>query len=150
MRFGPLGMEGGERRLNVLISRAKQRCKVFASITDEDIDTERAKGKGIFALKLFLHFARTGRLDMNQSPKTEPSNNTFASQVAALQQRGYQVHPRVGIAGCFLDLTIVDPDAPGRYVLGIECDGPSYEDARSTATRAVRADWMGTSSPKAW
>ena len=45
MRFGPLGMEGGERRLNILISRAKQRCEVFASITDEEIDTERAKGR---------------------------------------------------------------------------------------------------------
>ncbi len=136
MRFGPLGMEGGERRLNVLISRAKQRCEVFASITDEDIDTERAKGKGIFALKLFLHFARTGSLDMTQSLKTEPSKNTFASLVAAaLQQRGYQVLPRVGIAGCFLDLAIVDPDAPGRYVLGIECDGPSYKDARSARDR---------------
>jgi len=136
MRFGPLGMEGGERRLNVLISRAKQRCEVFASITDEDIDTERAKGKGIFALKLFLHFARTGRLDMTRSPKTEPSRNTFASQVgAALQQRGYQVHPGVGIAGCFIDLAIVDPATPGRYVLGIECDGPSYENARSARDR---------------
>ena len=73
---------------------------------------------------------------MTQSPKTEPSKNTFAAQVAAaLQQRGYQVHPRVGIAGCFIDLAIVDPDAPGRYVLGIECDGPSYEDARSARDR---------------
>src|SRR6202044_3648349 len=47
MRFGPLGTDGGERRLNVLISRAKRRCDVFASITDEDIDTDRAKGKGV-------------------------------------------------------------------------------------------------------
>ena len=62
MRFGPLGTEGGERRLNVLISRAKRRCEVFASITDEDIDLARARGKGVFALKLFLQYARTGRL----------------------------------------------------------------------------------------
>ncbi|STQ07943.1 putative superfamily I DNA and RNA helicase protein [Enterobacter cloacae] len=54
MRFGPLGSQGGERRLNVLISRAKRRCEVFASITDEDIDLERAKGVGVLAFKLFL------------------------------------------------------------------------------------------------
>lgn len=61
MRFGPLGAEGGERRLNVLIRRAERRCEVYASITDEDIDLQRGKGKGTFAFKLFLHYARTGR-----------------------------------------------------------------------------------------
>jgi len=59
MRFGPLGMDGGERRLNVLISRAKQRCEVFASMSDEDIDPDFAgTRKGVLAFKLFLHFAR--------------------------------------------------------------------------------------------
>ena len=61
MSFGPLSAEGGERRLNVLITRAKRRCEVFSSITDEDIDLERGEGKGVFAFKLFLHYARTGR-----------------------------------------------------------------------------------------
>ncbi len=51
MPFGPLGMEGGERRLNVLISRAKQRCEVFASITDEEIDTERASAETLVISK---------------------------------------------------------------------------------------------------
>ena len=60
MNFGPVSSDGGERRLNVLISRAKSRCEIFTSITDEDIDTDRAKGKGTFALKLFLNYARTG------------------------------------------------------------------------------------------
>src|SRR3546814_716911 len=65
MRFGPLGTDGGERRLNVLISRAKQRCEVFSSMTDEDIDADfAATRKGVFAFKLFLHFARTGGMGM--------------------------------------------------------------------------------------
>lgn len=68
MRFGPLGTEGGERRLNVLISRAKQRCEVFASMTDEDIDPDFAAGrKGVFAFRMFLHYARTGRLTIAES-----------------------------------------------------------------------------------
>ncbi|HEV7246171.1 MAG TPA: DUF3320 domain-containing protein [Shinella sp.] len=135
MRFGPLGAEGGERRLNVLISRAKRRCEVYSSITDEDIDLERGKGKGVFAFKLFLHYARTGRISM--STRADRSmDSVFEEQVmAALQERGYQVHPQVGIAGFFIDLAIADDNVPGRYLIGIECDGASYHDARSARDR---------------
>lgn len=135
MRFGPLGSQGGERRLNVLISRAKRRCEVFASITDEDIDIERAKGVGVHAFKLFLHYARTGRLSMSV-PSGRPMDSVFEEQVAsALQARGYQVHPQVGIAGFFIDLAIADPELPGRYLLGIECDGRAYHSSRSARER---------------
>ena len=135
MRFGPLGAEGGERRLNVLISRAKRRCEVYASITDEDIDLERGRGKGIFAFKLFLHFARTGRLAMARASGRD-HDSVFEQQVArALAERGYHVHPQVGIAGFFVDLGISDPARPGRYVLGIECDGAPYHDSRSARER---------------
>lgn len=135
MRFGPLGAEGGERRLNVLISRAKRQCEVFASITDEDIDLERAKGKGVIAFKIFLHYARTGRLSVAQV-SGRSMESVFEEQVAAaLQDRGYQVHPQVGIAGFFIDLAIADPERPGRYLLGIECDGASYHSSRSARDR---------------
>lgn len=135
MRFGPLGSDGGERRLNVLISRAKRRCEVFSSITDEDIDLERAKGKGVFAFKLFLHYARTGRISMAQ-PSKRAIDSMFEEQVAtALQHAGYQVHPQVGIAGLFIDLAIADPERPGRYLMGIECDGAAYHSARSARDR---------------
>ncbi|ABS49108.1 MULTISPECIES: DUF3320 domain-containing protein [Yersinia pseudotuberculosis complex] len=135
MRFGPLGAEGGERRLNVLISRAKRRCEVYASITDEDIDLERAKGKGVFAFKLFLQYARTGRLSVAQAGLRE-MDSVFEEQVAdALQSAGYQVHPQVGIAGFYIDLGIADPDMPGRYLIGIECDGKSYHSSRSARER---------------
>lgn len=135
MRFGPLGAEGGERRLNVLISRAKRRCEVYASITDEDIDLERGKGKGVFAFKLFLHYARTGRLSLAQTT-TREMDSVFEEQVAnALSEKGYQVHAQVGLAGFFIDLAIADPERPGRYILGIECDGQAYHDSRSARDR---------------
>jgi very-short-patch-repair endonuclease len=135
MAFGPLSADGGERRLNVLISRAKRRCEVYASITDEDIDLERGKGKGVFAFKLFLQFARTGRLSMAEASGRD-HDSVFEIQVAnALVERGYQVHPQVGIAGFFIDLAIADPERPGRYVLGIECDGAAYHNARSARDR---------------
>jgi very-short-patch-repair endonuclease len=136
MRFGPLGTEGGERRLNVLISRAKQRCEVFASMTDEDIDPDFAQSrKGVFAFRLFLHFARTGRMTMAESTGRD-HDSVFEEQVAkALQERGYQVSRQVGLAGFFFDLAIADPERPGRYLLGIECDGAAYHDARSARER---------------
>jgi very-short-patch-repair endonuclease len=136
MRFGPLGTEGGERRLNVLISRAKQRCEVFSSMTDEDIDPDFAQSrKGVFAFRLFLHFARTGRMTMAEVTGRD-HDSVFEEQVAkALQQRGYQVHRQVGLAGFFIDLAIADAERPGRYLLGIECDGAAYHDARSARER---------------
>ncbi|OBV36702.1 DUF3320 domain-containing protein [Janthinobacterium psychrotolerans] len=135
MRFGPLSAEGGERRLNVLISRAKRRCEVFASITDEDIDLERAKGRGVAAFKLFLHFARTGKLGLARVSGRE-ADSPFEVQVAdAVKACGYEVHPQVGIAGFFIDLGIADAEHPGRYLLGIECDGESYHRSRSARDR---------------
>ncbi|MBS1773980.1 MAG: DUF3320 domain-containing protein [Bacteroidetes bacterium] len=135
MRFGPLSNEGGERRLNVLISRAKRRCEVFSSITADDIDLERAKGAGVTSLKLFLKFAQTGKLDYGKSTDREP-DSIFEEQVAhALRAKGFDVKTQIGIAGFFVDVAIVDPDRPGRFLLGIECDGASYHSSRSARDR---------------
>ena len=136
MRFGPLGQEGGERRLNVLISRAKRRCEVFASLTDEDIDPDFASArKGVYAFKLFMHFARTGRMAMAEATARD-HDSVFEEQVAeALQGQGYQVHRQVGIAGFFIDLAVADPEHADRYLLGIECDGAAYHEARSARDR---------------
>lgn len=136
MRFGPLSSEGGERRLNVLISRAKQRCEVFASMTDEDIDPDfAASRKGVFAFKLFMHFARTGKMTMAESTGRD-HESVLEEQIAkALQARGYQVHRQVGLAGFFIDLAIADPERPGAYLLGVECDGAAYHSARSARDR---------------
>ncbi|QFU33182.1 DUF3320 domain-containing protein [Brevundimonas sp. Bb-A] len=136
MRFGPVGQEGGERRLNVLISRAKRRCEVFSSMTDEDIDPDFASSrKGVFALKLFMHFARTGRMSLAESVGRD-TEGVFEEQIAtALHKRGYQVHRDVGVSGLFIDIAVADPDQPDRYLLAIECDGPSYKNSRSARDR---------------
>ncbi|MGC1303249.1 MAG: DUF3320 domain-containing protein [Caulobacteraceae bacterium] len=136
MRFGPLGSAGGDRRLNVLISRAKRRCEVFSSITDEDIDPDFAESrKGVLAFRLFLHFARTGRLSLVETTGRHHDGVLEAEVAAALQERGYQVHRNVGIAGLFVDLAIADPTRQGRYILGVECDGGSYRSGRSARDR---------------
>lgn len=136
MRFGPLGMPGGERRLNVLISRAKSRCEVFSSISDEDIDADFAQSrKGVYAFKTFLRFARTGRLTAAES-LVDAEDGVLEEQIAAaLLARGCQVHRNVGIAGLFVDIAVLDPDRAGHYILGIETDGPSYRKGRSARDR---------------
>ncbi|MGI4864087.1 MAG: DUF3320 domain-containing protein [Janthinobacterium lividum] len=135
MSFGPLNGEGGERRLNVLITRAKQRCEIFTNLTADDLDLSRTRAKGVAALKTFLNFAQHGRLNQNEETGRE-TESPFEDEVfRALTARGYTVRPQIGSQGFYVDLAVVDPDQPGRYVLGIECDGAMYHSARSARDR---------------
>ena len=135
MSFGPLNGEGGERRLNVLITRAKQRCEVFTNLTADDLDLSRTQSRGVAALKAFLAFAQTGRLAQNTDTGRAPDSPFEEAVGRALAARGYTVRPQVGSQGFYIDLAVVDPEQPGRYVLGIECDGAMYHSARSARDR---------------
>lgn len=135
LSFGPLNNEGGERRLNVLITRAKQRCEVFTNLTAEDIDVNKTESEGVRALKNFLHFAQHGNL---QVPVTEDvlQKTPFEEQVADhLIAAGYTVHRQVGNKSFYIDLAIVDPENSGKYLIGITCDGAAYNAARSARDR---------------
>lgn len=136
MSFGPLNNEGGERRLNVLITRAKLRCEVFTNITADDIDLSRTQGYSIRALKSFLHFARHGKLHLPENTDGLPADSPFEEMVAhKLAALGYTVRRQVGSRGDYLDMAIADEANPGRYLLGIECDGAAYHSARSARDR---------------
>jgi very-short-patch-repair endonuclease len=129
-------LDGGERRLNVLITRAKLRCRVFSSITADQIDLGRTKARGVAALKVFLRYADIGILDTPGSHSGGATDSPFEDSVkAALEKHGHTIHTQVGTAGFFIDLAIVDPSLPGRYLLGIECDGATYHSARSARER---------------
>lgn len=135
MSFGPLANNGGERRLNVLITRARERCEVFSSITADDIDLNRARSCGVRALKTFLSYAQRGELDVAETTQ-RGHESEFERQVAmALEAQGYEVHSQIGMAGFFIDLAVVDPKNPGCYLLGIECDGARYHSLRSARDR---------------
>lgn len=135
MNFGPLSGEGGERRLNVLISRAKLRCEVFSSVQGDDIDLERARSRGVAALKMFLKFAETGKFTTAEATG-RGHDSVFEEEVARkLADRGHEVRAQIGAAGFFIDLAIADAEKPGRFVLGIECDGAQYHSARSARDR---------------
>ncbi len=135
MNFGPLNQEGGERRLNVLITRARRRLEVYSNFVADDLDLARTNARGVAALKTFLQYAETGILDV---PRTsgKDADSPFEEAVAdELRARGHTVDHQVGSAGFFIDLAVIDPRRPGRYLLGIECDGATYHSARSARDR---------------
>ncbi len=135
MSFGPLNNEGGERRLNVLITRAKMRCEVFTNITSEDIKVTEASRFGIRALKSFLYFAQFSRFEKPDALIPDAVRPFEEEVTAQLTAKGYIVRNKIGSAGYYLDLAIVDPENPGRYIIGIECDGQAYASARSATDR---------------
>lgn len=135
MNFGPLNREGGERRLNVLISRARMAMDVFSNFTAADIDLNRSNARGVVALKNFLAYAATGILEQPYSTNAEPDSPFEEAVISELQKRGYKTEAQVGVAGFFIDIAVVDPNKPGRYILGIECDGASYHSSQSARDR---------------
>ncbi len=135
MNFGPLNNEGGERRLNVLITRAKMRCEVFTNITSEDIKLGESARFGIRALKSFLYFAQYAKFDKPEAIIPNEIRPFEEEVVGQLTKAGYTVRDKVGSPGFYLDLAIVDPENPGRYILGLICDGKAYDSAASATDR---------------
>ena len=135
MNFGPLNQGGGERRLNVLTTRAKYRCEVFTNLKADDIDLSRTDARGVEVFKKYLKFAETGELDL-PTPTGRGPDSPFEEAVAdRLRDKGYNVEHQVGVAGFYIDLAVRDPERPGRYLVGIECDGATYHSARMARVR---------------
>ena len=129
MTFGPINGEGGERRLNVLFSRARVRCEVFASFDPGDIDPGRVSREGPRVLKRFLEFAQSGILD-ERAPTGLGADSPFEEDVAAaIRALGYLADPQVGTAGFRIDVGVRHPERPGQYLVAVECDGAAYHRA---------------------
>lgn len=138
MNFGPLNNDGGHRRLNVAVSRARERVVIFSSLLPEQIDLSRVRAKGVQDLKSYLEFAIRGpRALLEQSFPTgrEPDSPFEESVIRALREKGWIVHSQVGCSGYRIDMAVVDPCAPGRYLLGIECDGRTYHSGATARDR---------------
>ncbi len=133
-QFGPLLRDGGERRLNVLITRARRRCEVFSNMTSDDIRVDGPR-PGLLAFKRYLRFAEMGDLGIS-APTGDGEESPFEEEVSlALTQRGYEVATQVGCAEFRIDLAVRDPLSPSKFLLGIECDGATYHSARSARDR---------------
>ena len=133
--FGPLNQEGGERRLNVLITRARERCVVFSNFSWRDLKINESTGLGIRILKNFLHYAESGDISCS-TPSRGDSESPFEEAVYEfLVSHNYEVHKQVGCAGFRIDMAIIDPRQPGRYLVGIECDGAQYHSSKVARDR---------------
>ncbi len=129
MSFGPVNAEGGERRLNVLFTRARLRCEVFASFEPSAMDTSRTSREGPKVLKRFLEFAQSGVFS-NAEVTGDGADSPFEEDVAAaIESFGFIADNQVGSAGFKIDLGIRDPERPGTYILAVECDGATYHSA---------------------
>ncbi len=139
MNFGPLNRIGGERRLNVAITRAREQLFVFSSLRGDDIDLSRTASVGARHLKTFLDYAERGAaaiaeaVGLQNDPDQDFPFETDVSDVLAAE--GWEVHKQVGCSGYRVDLAVVDPEDPGRYLIGIECDGVNYNSARTARDR---------------
>ncbi|PMG64365.1 DUF3320 domain-containing protein [Vibrio lentus] len=135
MSFGPLNGEGGERRLNVLISRARMCMEVFSNFKGEEMPTTDASPFGVRALKNFLHYAETGDLVKREETGKGPDSPFEEEVISSIRSLGYQVQPQVGCAGFYIDIAVRDPHKPGRYMLAVECDGATYHSSKSARDR---------------
>lgn len=139
MNFGPMNRDGGERRLNVAITRARQEVIVFSTLRAEHIDLSKTRSQGVADLKCFLDYAERGPVAIAERRSAEPEGeceSPFEIQVCdALRDKGYIVHPQVGCSGYRVDFGIVDQERPGRYLLGIECDGANYHRSKTARDR---------------
>ncbi|RCW72446.1 AAA domain-containing protein [Pseudorhodoferax soli] len=136
MNFGPLNRDGGERRLNVAVTRARHELRVFASLRGEQMDLSRTKAAGVRDLKHFLEFAERGPralAEAHHGSQGDFDSPFEAGVAAALQRKGWQVHTQIGASAFRVDLGVVHPDHAGRYLAGVECDGATYH--RSATAR---------------
>ena len=139
MNFGPINKVGGERRLNVLITRARLRLEVFSSIKGLDFDLSKTESRGVHLLKKYLDYAEQGKSAMLQETEESIdglSDSPFEEAVYdALISKGINIRKQVGCSGYKIDLAVVDDNNPGRYTVGIECDGANYHSCATARDR---------------
>lgn len=134
LNFGPLNQDGGERRLNVLITRAREKCVVFTNFKAHDMHLTANPPFGVKSLRNFLEYAEN--IQLNNQMREEIESSPFEDAIYKfLVNNGYNVDKQVGCAGFRVDLAVIDDENPGRYILGIECDGRIYASSKVARDR---------------
>lgn len=137
-RFGPLNEEGGERRLNVAVTRAKERMTLVSSFTHHDMDPDRtsAKKRGVQLLRAYLEYCASNGSRLDSQASSIPKLNPFEVDVRDnLTRAGVPLTPQYGSSGYRIDFAAKHPTQPGRMVLAIECDGAAYHSSPSARDR---------------
>jgi superfamily I DNA and/or RNA helicase len=137
MNFGPLNRDGGWRRLNVAVSRARYEMKVFSTLTSDQIDLNRTAAEGVAGLKDFLEYVEKGRL-VNKNGYDSENRDGFVENVAMeLRKMGYEVRTNIGNSGYKVDIGIVNPYNPTSYLMAVICDGYNYSASRCSKDREI-------------
>lgn len=136
MNFGPLNKDGGERRLNVAVSRARKEMKVFSTLRPEQIDERRTQAEGVLGLKRFLTFAAIPSVSKT-STEEENKNHVITAIASKLKERGFQVAMNVGMSDMKIDIALADPESDGVYRLGIIFDGNNYQCMKTMRDREI-------------
>lgn len=136
MRFGPLGLSGGERRLNVAITRARINVKLVSSIVPSDIDLARTESEGVRMLRAYIEYAMHGA-SLPVSQQQDMESDDFADTIAEfLREKGFRVRQNVGCSGYRIDIAVQHPsETIEQNVAAVECDGYSYASAKTVRDR---------------
>ena len=138
MNFGPLNNKGGERRLNVAVSRARQEMMVFSTLKSSQIDLRRTNARGVEGLKHFLEYAEQQILIQTESSIRCGNDTLIAQQIAnALNEKGYQASVNIGRSQFKVDVAVSRKDQPDVYQLGILLDGEGYHSTQTTRDREI-------------
>lgn len=136
MNFGPLNRDGGWRRLNVAVTRARYRMEVVSSFRSGSMSD--SPNASVQHLKRYLDYAENGPavLAHDVLQQEADTESPFEESVLrVLRGWGYDVQPQVGVAGFRIDLGLRHPDHPGRFAIGIECDGAMYHSSKAARDR---------------
>ena len=155
LNFGPLNQDGGWRRLNVAVSRARYEMVVFSSLQPEQIVESGFVPRGVTDLKAFMKYARDGREALEIERETVEGEDSFAEKIAGeLRAEGYTVHTGIGSSDFKVDVGVVDPLNPGNYLFGIMLDGPEYASAEAARDREIIRpqvlEWLGWTIRRNW
>lgn len=138
MNFGPLNQQGGWRRLNVAVSRARYEMKVFSSISPWDIRVDYNTPLGVVGLRDFIQYAEVGRSSLLNRTDSDNRSDRWVEKLAQdLRDKGLKVNTNVGSSDFKVDIAVMDKDNEGIYSTGIVCDGLNYANADSAVDREI-------------
>ena len=125
--WGPVLQEGGHRRVNVAISRAKSEIVLVTSFAADEVDERASEREGFQLMRRFITFAATGGSDFGDDGAQPVELNPFEYDVLRrLTEAGLDVTPQYGVGSYRLDFAVRHPLQPGRFLLAVEADGAAY------------------------
>ena len=134
--FGPINQEGGFRRLNVAVTRAKRRMTAVSCFSADDMDPDRIHNDGVRMLRNYIAYAQSGGRELGAHSVDPVPLNPFEIDIKErLEARGLTVQPQYGVSGYRIDFAVMHPQEPGRPILAIEADGAQYHSAQATRDR---------------